>query len=356
MQLFKRLPLGSDTEVMPALLIAVSVLGAGSSFLLAMLWRERQRQAGESGARVAQLELLSALQVTTTDSEADALLCRLLERGLPGAVASVLTGIEQVESCSAARIGREHERAEGRQPLLSCRHCNSIDAASMCIPLFAAGQVVGSVLVERPGGFDSREQDWLRSSVALAAPALAHLRALVAAETRAATDALTGLPNSRALRDALKRMVAHAGRSVSPVSVVLLDLDNFKRLNETYGHDRGDDALAAVGEMLVSSVRASDVAGRYGGEQFLVLLPDTGRDGALLLAEKLRRAVPQITVPGVERPMSASFGVASLPADGGDGDALVRLAGRALHAAKAAGRNRVEAAGLSVAPPSGGDQ
>jgi diguanylate cyclase (GGDEF)-like protein len=145
-------------------------------------------------------------------------------------------------------------------------------------------------------------------------------------------------------------MAAQAGRTITPLSVILFDLDHFKAINETFGHERGDDALAAVGELLQTDVRASDYAGRYGGEEFLVLLPDTGREGALVLAEKLRRAVENIMLPGMEGKISASFGVASLPTDVGDGDALVRLADRALLAAKTAGRNRVEAAGLSVAP------
>ena len=125
-------------------------------------------------------------------------------------------------------------------------------------------------------------------SVTQAAPVLANLRNLALAEARAATDALTGLPNKRACADTLKRMVAHAGRSVSPLSALLLDLDHFKQINDTFGHGIGDDALAAVGDVISTNLRTSDFAGRYGGEEFLVLLPDTDREGAAQAAEKLR--------------------------------------------------------------------
>jgi len=169
------------------------------------------------------------------------------------------------------------------------------------------------------------------------------LRTLAHAEQQAATDALTGLPNSRAARDALRRMVAHAGRSVSPLSVILFDLDHFKQINDQHGHAVGDDVLAAVGELVGTVVRESDLAGRYGGEEFILLLPDTGTEGAVVLAEKLRGAVTGLTVPGASLRVSASFGVATHPLDAVDGESLVRAADTALYEAKAAGRNRVVA-------------
>jgi diguanylate cyclase (GGDEF)-like protein len=136
-------------------------------------------------------------------------------------------------------------------------------------------------------------------------------------------------------------MAAQASRTICPLAAVLLDLDHFKQLNDEYGHDRGDEALAAVGAALTSCVRASDFAGRYGGEEFLLLMPDTGKDGALQVAEKARSLIAQITLPGVDRPITASLGIAILPNDAADPETLVRQADRALYAAKAQGRNRV---------------
>jgi diguanylate cyclase (GGDEF)-like protein len=175
-----------------------------------------------------------------------------------------------------------------------------------------------------------------------AAPVLANLRNLAIAEIRAATDALTELPNNRAVQDTIKRMVAQASRSVSPLSAALLDLDQFKRVNDTYGHSRGDEVLAAVATVLRSSLRESDFVGRYGGEEFLLLLPDTGRDQAVVVAEKVRVAVASLGLSEISQPVTASLGVATVPDDAGDADTLIRAADRALYAAKGNGRNRVE--------------
>ncbi len=144
--------------------------------------------------------------------------------------------------------------------------------------------------------------------------------------------------------------MAHAGRAVAPLTAVLLDLDHFKQVNDLFGHGAGDDVLAGAGEVLRSCLRDSDFAGRFGGEEFLLLLSDTGHEGALVLAEKLRRALERIDVAAVESAITGSFGLATFPVDALDGDSLVRMADRALYAAKRSGRNRVEAAEPSSAP------
>ncbi|HWI70759.1 MAG TPA: GGDEF domain-containing protein, partial [Baekduia sp.] len=155
-------------------------------------------------------------------------------------------------------------------------------------------------------------------------------------------DALTGLPNRRAVQDALARMAAQAGRSGQPLAAIALDLDHFKDVNDRFGHDMGDTVLAHVGTLLSASVRVADVVGRIGGEEFVVLAPDTGVAGALTLAESLRAALAGERVPGLDRDVTGSFGVAVLPDHAGTAGVLLRLADRALYAAKAAGRDRVE--------------
>jgi diguanylate cyclase (GGDEF)-like protein len=122
----------------------------------------------------------------------------------------------------------------------------------------------------------------------------------------------------------------------------MCDLDHFKHINDQYGHGRGDDVLAAVGAAITGSIRVSDFAGRYGGEEFIVLLPDTDGPGALALAEKIRHAVATIRVPTIERDIAISVGIAVLPDHALDSDALERAADRALYSAKNAGRDRVE--------------
>jgi len=206
------------------------------------------------------------------------------------------------------------------------------------------GEVIGSVLVEHGEPLHEQETTALRESVSQAAPVLANLRYLALAEFRASTDGLTGLPNKRAVKDAIKRMAAQASRTLAPLSAVALDLDNFKQINDSVGHGRGDDVLAAVGAVLSETVRTSDFVGRTGGEEFIVLLPDTDAHSAAIVAEKIRAAIAEISVPGVERRLTVSLGIASIPQHAGDGDQLVRSVDRALYVAKTKGRNRTEIA------------
>jgi diguanylate cyclase (GGDEF)-like protein len=350
----------------------VGVLGLVFAILSAVLLRRHRRQ--EEGRRetdrrelAAQQEFAETLQVTSTEAEALTLVKRHIERTVGGSDVLVLNRnrtqnrLEAVTplpadspvarrlaeaapaSCLAVRLGRVHAEAPEDGSLLSCGLCSS--GRSTCTPLLVGGEVIGAVRVDHERAFSHRESAAIAQSVAQAAPVLANLRNLAVAEVRAATDELTGLANARALRDSLKRMLAQADRSGTPLSVVLCDLDHFKQINDVYGHETGDHALAAAAAALAATVRESDLAGRYGGEEFLLLLPDTNHGGALVAAEKLREAVERVAVAGVERPITASFGVASFPADGLDADALLRIADRALYAAKARGRNCVVSSG-----------
>jgi diguanylate cyclase (GGDEF)-like protein len=257
--------------------------------------------------------------------------------------------LEQLKprSCMAVRLSRPYERGSGEDLLMQCEVCGKIAADLACEPLLVGGQVIGSVLVARDKALGARERDRVRDSVTQAAPILANQRNLALAELRAASDALTGLPNRRAADETLKRMTAHAGRSLSPLSAVLLDLDHFKQVNDVHGHEQGDKALAAVAQILGSMLRASDFAARYGGEEFLVLLPDTDRATAADVAEKLRAAIAGAEVSNIGS-LTASFGVAALPDDAGESEQLIRKADRALYTAKAAGRNRVATTADSV--------
>jgi len=184
----------------------------------------------------------------------------------------------------------------------------------------------------------------VQDAVGQAAPVLANLRNLAIAELRAATDSLTGLPNKRAVADTLKRMTAQAARTLSPMGLVVLDLDHFKDLNDRFGHQVGDQALANVGAALRSALRDSDFAGRNGGEEFAVLLPDTDLAGALATAEKIRASIADISLPGLDLSITASLGVAVYPDHAFGPERLERLADSALFVAKRSGRNCVEVA------------
>jgi diguanylate cyclase (GGDEF)-like protein len=147
-------------------------------------------------------------------------------------------------------------------------------------------------------------------------------------------------------------MVAQTARAGSTFSAVLVDLDHFKKINDTAGHERGDEVLAAFGALLRDELRESDLGGRTGGEEFVLLLPDTDRDGAVALATKIRHALHRLRIRGIEQPITASFGVASFPTDTNDTGNILRIADRALYLAKRNGRDRIETA--AALPPRDG--
>ncbi len=313
-------------------------------------------------------EFVDALQVTESEEVAHDLLRRQVERSVPGgrvvilsrnnsadrleavtpvredsALARSLDGAKP-RSCMAVLFARAHSEDPDHEPLRRCEVCGQTDIRSTCEPLLVGGEVIGSVLLKHAQPLQEQQTTAMRDSVSQAAPVLAALRNLALAEFRASTDGLTGLPNQRAVGDTVKRMAAHTSRTLAPLSAIMLDLDHFKQINDSFGHGRGDDVLAAVGAAVSEVIRASDFAGRNGGEEFIVLLPDTDTDAAYLVAETIRAAIARITVSGVDREITASLGVATIPRHAGDGDALVRSADRALYLAKANGRNRTETA------------
>ncbi len=170
-------------------------------------------------------------------------------------------------------------------------------------------------------------------------------------EHLATTDPLTRLANRRLLEMVLQRDIAKCQRDKQPFTFVLLDVDHFKRFNDSYGHDLGDRVLQRVADVLVSSARRSDLVARFGGEEFAVLLPNTGQEGALQVAERMRSSIERgfIVHEGNRLQVTASFGVATRePHAGESASALLQRADAALYAAKHGGRNRVEAAREAV--------
>ncbi len=164
---------------------------------------------------------------------------------------------------------------------------------------------------------------------------------------QSATDALTGLKNRRAFAERLAAEAERSGRYGAPLSLLLLDVDDFKGYNDRFGHPAGDEVLRRVAALLLGATRRADLVARYGGEEFAVLLPDTVLEGALLLAERCRRAVAAADWP--RRGVTVSVGVAVLSHGGTGGDGLVAAADQALYRAKRGGRDRVAAATASDA-------
>ncbi len=343
----------------------VGVLGFGV-VLLALGFAAVERQSREDVRRRERAqEFIESLQGADDETEAQDLLRRHVERGLPGTSALVLatsnSGTRLTAStstdalpdvaerlrhaeprmCLALRRGRAYDRDEQDEPLQSCEICGDRPGATVCEPTVVGGSVIGSLLVTRHSPIRGGARIAVADAVAQAAPVLANLRNLAVAERRAATDALTGLPNHRSMQEAVTRLVANAARTAEPVAAIVLDVDHFKALNDRHGHRVGDEVLAAIAATLRGHLREADFAGRWGGEEFLVMLPGTDAQGGVQTADKLRLALEAIVVPGVPAHVTGSFGVAAFPLHATTGEDLVRAADRAMYDAKHAGRNRV---------------
>jgi diguanylate cyclase (GGDEF)-like protein len=366
----------ANAQRMIWIVIGVAVAGLlGGGFLLYRGIR-RIRQALQPGQD--QEEFADTLQIASDEDEAHLLLQRYLERILgPKTAAMVLNSNNsadrleavvplpdgsplaqtlrgaQPRSCMAVRSGRPHRECKGRLGLLSCSVCAPCPGASSCVPLVVGGKVIGSVLLSRPTPYDDADEQRIRESVSQAAPVLANLRNLAIAEFRASTDGLTGLPNKRAVTDTLKRMFAQAATERSPLALLMLDLDHFKQVNDQRGHAVGDQVLANVGAVMRSALRSGDFAGRNGGEEFAIVLPDTEIAAALRIAERVRAAIAEMSRPGTDVAVTVSVGVACYPDHASTPDRLARLADAALYLAKRQGRNRVELAEPSVVGASG---
>ena len=219
--------------------------------------------------------------------------------------------------------------------------------ASIIVPLNVRGKVTGVLSVDRLHGrtFDENELEPAKLFANMAAIAIQNARSYEDMERQAISDGLTGIHNYRHFRDTLKATVSRAERYDETFCLLMMDLDHFKAVNDTIGHQAGDDVLRSVADVLRSCSRESDYQARYGGEEFVMLLPQTGLSEASTLAERVRSQVAEIDVghPGLR--VTMSIGVASFPDSASDSDGVLAAADAALLRAKARGRDRVCLAG-----------
>jgi diguanylate cyclase (GGDEF)-like protein len=210
------------------------------------------------------------------------------------------------------------------------------------VPLFADGRAVGVVAAEhglrRGSRIERRVVTMIERFSSHAALVLRNAWLVEQLQKVAATDPLTGLANRRTFEETLHRELGRSLRTRDPLTLMMIDLDHFKQLNDTYGHPAGDKVLRSVAAVLARECREFDVVARYGGEEFAVIAPSCGEDDAKQLAERLRAAVTEVDDPS---PITASIGIAVFREGAADEPALVRAADRALYRAKRAGRDRV---------------
>jgi len=254
----------------------------------------------------------------------------------------VESAVEATGADGGLVLGREGELARAGDP--------DAPGERIAFPLRTGVSDFGSLVIAAPT-FDSEQVEMAASLAAQAVVALENARLHRIVEHQALVDSLTGLANRRRLEETLRAELARATRHDDSVCLVLADLDDFKQVNDRYGHPVGDEVLKGFAHALRSSVRESDVAGRWGGEEFALVLTSTDSSGGVRLAERARAAIAALVVEapnGEPISVTGSFGVASFP-DAGDLEELVAAADAALYEAKRGGKNRVVAAAEYVA-------
>jgi len=272
------------------------------------------------------------------------------------ALALVGTALESTHDVQALlpailKIAVEGTGAAGGRITVDDADAASVGSAasqdSLVLPLSEAPVRADLILYPESGGFAPAARALASSLAAQASVALENARRHRLVERQAATDELTGLPNRRLFMRSLGAEIARAKRSGDAFGVILLDIDDFKRVNDRFGHDAGDRALRAFADVLRSAMRETDVAARIGGEEFACLLPSSDEAGALGLAERIRADLAARAIPlpdGREVTITASLGIAAYP-EGKSAEGLLRAADRALYRAKAEGKNRVASNG-----------
>jgi diguanylate cyclase (GGDEF)-like protein len=193
--------------------------------------------------------------------------------------------------------------------------------------------------------FDAGLQKLAEEGAPVFSAAVDNLRRFARAEELSITDGLTGVYNYRYLRSALDQEVARARRFREEFSVIMLDVDHLKEYNDVHGHLHGSEVLRRLASVVLGELRATDMLAKYGGDEFVIILPQTRREGARVLAERIRAAVSSHAFPGEEhgRKITTSMGIAQFPDDGELARDLLEAADRALYDAKRTGRNRVAA-------------
>ena len=216
-------------------------------------------------------------------------------------------------------------------------------AARMCIPLVSFGQTLGVLALDsaKADAFRDGDQQSLESVADICATAIQNAHYVDRVKQLAYLDGLTGIFNRRFFELRIMEEIERARRGGAGMAVIMADIDQFKRLNDEFGHVLGDEVLRQVSSLFHQQLRKIDVVCRYGGEEFGILLTQVNAQQALSVAEKLRKIVESWPFPGVPRTVTISAGAAAFPEHGKTRDELVRAADSALYAAKQAGRNRV---------------
>ncbi len=256
------------------------------------------------------------------------------------------------DSCCGLRMGQPRWRKPGFSEI-NCTHFSGpAPARYLCLPLVAQGEALGVLTVECAAESVLQKveehMDGMQQLLQLTGMAVAALHLRTRLENQSIRDALTGLFNRHFMQITLERELARASRSETTLAICMLDVDHFKQFNDTYGHGAGDAMLQSIAGAFQRSVRSEDTVCRYGGEEFIIILPGITPESARLRAEGIREAVGELSIPlenGINGHATVSIGIASFPDDADDAVSLLRKADQALYRAKHEGRNQVRCAG-----------
>lgn len=269
------------------------------------------------------------------------------------------------DQCWALRRGKINQVKHATSPM-RCNHVKGFPANGyLCAPLAAQGETLGVLYLEFPPDESANPAAPARAMERQVTAvgerfslALANLRLREALQQQSIRDTLTGLYNRRFMEESLERELGRAARTHQPVSMMMMDIDDFKRFNDTFGHQAGDALLRTLGEFLNQRTRGQDVACRYGGEEFALILAGASLENSCKRAEILREDLKQLKVQHGGQPLeniSLSMGIAAFPTHATNAETLVKAADDALYRAKKEGRNRLVAAQaeLPTQTPSG---
>lgn len=251
--------------------------------------------------------------------------------------------------CWAVRQGKPYLVDDTDNGYQSKHLHHTMPAESVCVPMIAQSTSAGVLYLfsQEKGSITPAKQQLAYTVAEQIALALANLKLRETLEHQSVRDPLTGLFNRRYMEESLFREMDRCDRKQQPLSLMMIDVDHFKRFNDTFGHDAGDKVLRELGKLLQRSVRACDIACRYGGEEFTLILPEASLSVTLERAEQIRDSVKQLDIDYCGQSLgmlTVSIGIACFPDCGQSGEALLKAADRALYQAKQQGRDRAIAA------------
>ena len=248
-------------------------------------------------------------------------------------------------ACWALRTGHQHLVLAG-DTTAPCSHAAGVKHTYLCVPILAQGEALGVMhfqATDESPNMGEAELSFKTTFAGQVGLSIANINLRDALRTQSIKDPLTGLYNRRYLEETLQREIRRAGRAEQSLGILMLDLDHFKAFNDTYGHDAGDAVLRETASFVAGSVRAEDTVCRFGGEEFVVILPTANLDGAQVRAENIRSRLRELTVlhQGQSLGMiTVSIGVCAFPVNGTSPRTLLAAADAALYRAKREGRDR----------------